>query len=89
MAMGATRGSVLRLVLRDIASLLVTGLVIGAVLVTACSRLVASLLYGLKPYDPLTLTAACAVLTLVAALAAYLPARAAAQMDPLTALREE
>ena len=89
MAMGATRASVVRLVLRDIASLLVTGLVIGTASVTACSRLVATLLYGLKPYDPLTLAAACAVLTLVAALAAYLPARGAAEMDPLAALREE
>jgi len=49
MAMGATRGSVVRLVLRDIASLLVAGLVVGTALVTACARLVASLLYGLKP----------------------------------------
>jgi len=59
------------------------------VLTLAVARAAASMLYGLKPHDPETLVFAAVALTLVAAAAAFLPARRAAGLDPMAALREE
>jgi putative ABC transport system permease protein len=89
MALGAGRPAVLSMVMREAGSLATTGLVIGTVGALAAGRLVAALLYGLQPADPATLGAAVAVLAGVAGLAAYLPARRAARVDPMTALRDE
>jgi putative ABC transport system permease protein len=89
MALGAGRPAVLSMVMREAGSLATTGLVIGTVGALAAGRLVAALLYGLQPDDPATLGAAVAVLAGVAGLAAYLPARRAARVDPMTALRDE
>jgi ABC-type antimicrobial peptide transport system permease subunit len=89
MALGADPGSVLFLVLRDIFYRLAAGLVLGIIAVYACRNLVASMLFGLAPTDGVNIAIACAVLTVAAVVAGYLPARRASRVDPLTALRFE
>ncbi|HVX67650.1 MAG TPA: ABC transporter permease [Bryobacteraceae bacterium] len=89
MALGAQRGAVIWLVLRDVLVLLVAGTVVGLAAALASGRLVASLLYGLRPNDPAQLAGAALVLAVATALAAWLPARRAARLDPMAALREE
>ena len=88
-ALGADRGNVLRLVLREAAVLLAIGLAIGTVLAIAVARTANSLLFGLQPSDPVTIAAAIAFLALVAIAASFLPAWRAARLDPMNALREE
>jgi predicted permease len=89
MALGAEQKRVLGMVLREVALLIGVGLAIGLAGALATTRYVASFLYGIKSTDPVTLSAAAAVLALVAALAGYLPARRASRLDPMAALREE
>jgi len=69
--------------------LLGMGLTIGLVLSIACARVAAAMLYGLQPHDPLTLLLALALLASVAFIASALPARKAANLEPMAALREE
>src|SRR5262249_37718453 len=89
MALGAEAMDVVRLVMRETLSLVVIGLVAGLCAALATTRLIESLLYGLTPYDPLTIGLASLLLLTVAALAGYLPARRAARVDPMVALRFE
>ena len=89
MALGAAQSSVIWLILRDVLFMLAIGLVLGAAASLAAGRLVASLLYGTRPTDPMTLAWAAAVLGICAAFAGYLPARRASRMDPMAALRDE
>jgi putative ABC transport system permease protein len=89
MAIGANRVDVLRMILREATLLTVTGLVIGAGLALGAAQAAKSLLYGLKPRDPLTLALAVVTLSAVAALASFVPAYRASKLDPLTALRYE
>ena len=89
MAMGADRGDIVRMVLREAGALLGAGLAIGAVLAVAAAHAARSLLFGLSPTDPVTLAIAVAGLAAVAAAASVLPARRAASLDPVAALREE
>ena len=89
MAIGAARADVLRMILREATVLTVTGLVIGTALALGAAQAAKSLLFGLKPRDPLTLVMAVVTLSAVAALASFLPAYRASKLDPLTALRYE
>jgi predicted permease len=89
MALGAHRRSVLWLVLREALTLVVIGLVLGVVASLLMTKTAASLLYELKPNDPLTITLATLLLAGVAVFAGYLPARRAARVDPMVALRDE
>jgi ABC-type antimicrobial peptide transport system permease subunit len=88
MALGAARSSVLRLVLKQGMSLVLTGLLIGLAATLAAGRLLSRMLFGVGAGDPLSVVAAALVLTAVALLACYLPARRASRVDPLVALRE-
>jgi len=89
MALGARPGAVLWLVLRETLLLIFIGIVIGLPVALAATRLTEGLLFGLTPNDPLTLALATLALIAIAALAGYLPARRAARVDPLVALRFE
>ena len=89
MALGAQGRSVLWLVLREALLLVVIGLVVGVLASLVVTKTAASLLYELKPNDPLTIALATMLLTAVALLAGYLPARRAARVDPMVALRDE
>jgi putative ABC transport system permease protein len=89
MALGAQRRDVVGLVMRETMLLVGIGLIIGLSASLGTTRLIASLLYGLKPNDPLTIALAGFLLLTVAALAGYLPARRAARVDPMVALRHE
>jgi ABC-type antimicrobial peptide transport system permease subunit len=89
MALGASTGSILWLVLRDVAVLLAVGTALGACGALATGRLATSLLYGVKSNDPVQMFAAAAMLATAATLAACLPARRAARIDPMRVLREE
>ena len=89
MALGAQPGSVVWLVLREVAVMLAIGTVLGLGASLAAGRLVASLLYGMKSYDAAPLAIAAVVLGIATGIAAYLPAHRAARLDPMAALREE
>lgn len=89
MALGATPVRVLVLVMREAALLLAIGLTVGTVLTAIAARTTQSLLFGLKPYDPVTLAIAIGALALVAAAASLIPARRASALEPMQALREE
>jgi len=89
MALGASRAQVVGLIMKDAALLVAIGVAIGAVCSLALAQTAASLLFGLKAYDPLTFLAAALALAAVAALGSYLPARRASRLDPMTALRYE
>ncbi len=89
MAFGATRADVLRLILRQSAMMFAGGAILGAVVALAAGRLLASFLYGVTAHDPATLATVCALLAIVVALASYLPARRAANIDPIKSLRHE
>jgi len=89
MALGAARSSVRWMVMREIVRLVVLGIGIGTVISLAAGRLVATMLYGLKPTEPNNLAIAIAVLLVVALTAGYLPARRASKVSPMEALRYE
>ncbi|MGH9410849.1 MAG: ADOP family duplicated permease, partial [Vicinamibacterales bacterium] len=89
MALGAGAGAIVRLVLRDVAGTVAVGVAIGLGLSLAGASALRSLLYGIGPYDPSTICAAALLLATVAALAGLMPARRAARVDPIAALRAE
>lgn len=89
MALGADRGSVLAMMMRSAMMPIVLGLFIGVPLTVATARIMSSQLYGVKSYDPFILLGAIVTLSLSAIIAGYLPARRAASIDPMQALRME
>ena len=89
MALGADRMNVVRMVLRGALLQLGIGLAIGTPVALASSRLLANQLYGVKTYDPAVLSLADCVLTACALLAGFIPARRAASVNPMDALRTE
>jgi predicted permease len=89
LALGAGRGQVVGMVMKEAIWLLAIGVAAGTGLSLVVTRGATSLLFGLKPHDPLTLGAAAALLAGVAALASFLPARRASKLDPMEALRYE
>jgi predicted permease len=90
MALGANAGDVIRLVMQGTWFVTGIGLLIGLAVALTVTRLIAGwLLYGVTPYDPLTILTALVIIGSVTALAGYLPARRASRVDPMTALRYE
>jgi predicted permease len=89
MALGASPGNVLKQVFLEGGRLAALGLVLGLIAALALTRMMASLLYGVKPSDPVSLGVAAALLAVVALAACYIPARRATRVDPLVALRYE
>jgi len=89
LALGASAGSVRWLVLREALLVLVAGIAIGLPASLGAARLAEGLLFGLTPTDPLTIVLATLLMTAIATLAAYLPARRASRLDPMVALRYE
>jgi len=89
MALGAERSGIMWMVLRETLVLVLVGIVIGIPVALGAAQLISTQLYGLSGADPLTLTGAVALLTAVAAVSGYLPARRASQVDPMVALRYE
>jgi predicted permease len=88
-ALGAERGRVIRMVLTEVATLVIVGVIVGTTLSATATRLVTSFLYGIKANDPATLATSAAVLVAVGLGAAWSPARRAARVDPVAALRED
>jgi len=89
MALGADRTSVIGLVLREAGVMLFAGVVVGTLLALWAGQAASTLLFGLKAHDPVTLAGAVALLSLVALLASFAPARRASRLDPMNALRDE
>jgi ABC-type antimicrobial peptide transport system permease subunit len=89
MALGARSATVVRLVLKQGMVLALIGIGVGLVLASAASRVLSGLLYGVGAIDPLAFASAALLLFAVALLANYIPARRAARVDPMIALREE
>ncbi|HLK22572.1 MAG TPA: ABC transporter permease [Bryobacteraceae bacterium] len=89
MALGAKAADVLRLIVKEGMGLVILGLVIGTAAALALTRFLSSLLFDVKPWDPLTLTSVSLLLATVAFAASYLPARRATRVDPMIALRYE
>jgi len=89
LALGATKGAVVRMVVARGLWLTASGLAAGAALAWAGTRAMSTVLYGVTPSDPATYGAVAALLTLVACVASYLPARRAARLDPSEVLRAE
>jgi predicted permease len=88
-ALGAQRGDLLRMVLAQSAKLVIPGTIVGVVLALSLGRVVRTLVYGVSPADPVILVAVVLLVLAVALLAAYIPARRAAQADPIATLRAE
>jgi len=88
-ALGAGRGSVLGMILRESARVVAAGAAVGLSVSVGAERLVSGLLFGVKPYDAVTLAIAACFVLVVTAAAALIPARRAATTDPMAALRCE
>jgi ABC-type antimicrobial peptide transport system permease subunit len=88
-ALGASRGMIVGMVLKQAMLLVLAGISIGLAGAYAASRLMSQMLFGVRAGDPVLLGIACGVILITAALAAYLPARRAASIDPMRALRIE
>jgi putative ABC transport system permease protein len=89
LALGATRGDVMRLVVGHGMRLAIAGILIGLAAAWAVTRSLTSLLYGISPHDPATFAAIAAMLAAVALAASYVPGRRATRVDPMLALRAE
>jgi ABC-type antimicrobial peptide transport system permease subunit len=89
MALGAQRSSVYQLVMREAVWLTGIGVAAGLVCALGAATLMRSLLFGVQAFDSATLVATAALLVLASLLATYIPARRAAQVDPMVALRYE
>ena len=89
MALGSSRAGAMALVLRHAARIIACGLVLGALATWPAQRAIKAFLFGVKALDPLTLAGVACVLLLICAIAAFIPAWRAAQMDPMDALRAE
>jgi putative ABC transport system permease protein len=89
LAVGAQPRNVLRLMLGEGLRMASIGVAVGLAGALVLTRLLSSALFGVKPTDPLTLIAVCALLAAVALLATYVPARRATRVDPMIALRYE
>jgi ABC-type antimicrobial peptide transport system permease subunit len=89
MALGAGRGDVLRMVVKQALGLAMSGILIGGACALLLTRLMEGLLFQVKPGDPLTFAVVSAVLAAVALLASYIPGRRATRVDPVIALRAE
>src|SRR4051812_24905904 len=89
MALGAQSGNVVWLVMREVVALVAAGIAVGVPAALALSKLVQAQLYGVQPHDPTSIVVPTLVLTTVALLAGYIPARRAAGYDPVRVLRYE
>jgi ABC-type antimicrobial peptide transport system permease subunit len=89
MALGAQRGSVYQLIMKEAGWLAAIGIGAGLLCSIASATLIRGLLFGVRSWDAATLLAVSVVLTISALLASYIPARRAAQVDPMVALRYE
>jgi putative ABC transport system permease protein len=89
MVFGAPRSSILNLVVGEGLRLSIAGIIVGAAGALAITRLMSSLLVGVSPTDPLTFAAIVTLFGLVAMIASFIPARRAARLDPIDAIREE
>lgn len=89
MALGAQRFDVLRMILHDGARLTLKGVVLGLIGAFGLTRLMAGMLFGIKPTDPITFAGVALLLSAIALLACYVPARRAMKVDPMEALRHE
>jgi predicted permease len=89
LALGAQKRQLIWLVMRRAVVMLVTGSALGVATSLATIRVIANMMYGVRPYDSITLVGATALLVAIGLLAAYIPARRAANVDPMQALRAE
>jgi ABC-type antimicrobial peptide transport system permease subunit len=89
MALGAERGRVMWLVLKEVAIMTAAGIAGGLAVALWLTRQVQSQLFGLAPHDPVTLAAATILLGFIAIAAGYIPARKATRIDPIVSLRTE
>lgn len=89
MALGARAGDVVSMIVGQGVQLALIGLAAGVAAAFATTRLMANLLYGVKPADPMTFAGVCALMMAVSAVACYLPARRASRIDPMIALRQD
>jgi len=89
LALGAQRGSVLWLILRQVAAITAVGPAAGVALAMWAGKFISAFLFGVSPADPSSLAVGAVTVAVVAGLAGYLPARRVARLDPLAALRVE
>ena len=88
-ALGASRVEISGMILRETGAMVAVGTAIGVVVALATSRLISGFLYGLKPSDPVSIAVAVLLMAAAAGFAGLVPARRAARVDPMVALRHE
>jgi len=88
-ALGASRGNVVRMIIGEAARLVIPGLILGGIVCAGATRLLRSLLYETKPMDPMTVTLSLVAIVAIAIVASWLPAHHASRIDPMQALRAE